>query len=222
MDEAKLDKLGLKPLAGELAKIDALKSKADLPALIAHFNLTGERAPFEFGIHQDNRDSTKYIVDFGQSGLGLPDRDYYLKADDAKLHAILDQYSAHVEKVLALAGDKHAAQNAKDIVALETELAKVQWTKVESRDPVKAYNKVQLPDLSTTMPGFDWKKYLTAAGLAGKMDYVIVSQPSYFGGLAKIVDATPLPVWKAYFKWHMLSALVADAVEAVRRRGVRV
>ncbi len=206
MNEARLDKLGLKPLAEDLAKIDKLKSKNDIPALIAKLNQTSVNAPFDIGVHQDNKDSTKYIVDFGQSGLGMPDRDYYLKDDDAKLHAVRDKYQAHVETMMKLAGDKHAAADAKSILALETELARVQWTKVENRDPVKAYNKVQVAALPALVPGFDWKKYLVAANLDGKMDYVIVSQPSYLTGFSKVLAATPLPVWKAYFKWHLISS----------------
>jgi predicted metalloendopeptidase len=206
MDEKKLDELGLTPLKSEFDKVAALKDKKDIPALIAHYNRVNVTAPYDIGVHQDNKDSTKYVVDFSQSGLGLPDRDYYLKKDDAKLKEALGKYEAHITKMLTMAGDKKAAAKAKAIVALETELAKVQWTKVENRDPIKAYNKEDLAKLDGLTPGYNWKPYLTEAGLDGKVTYVIVSQPSYLTGFAKVLKATPLNVWKDYFTWHVLSS----------------
>jgi predicted metalloendopeptidase len=205
MDEARLETLGLKPLEGEFKKIDALKDKKQIPALIAHYNRIGVAAPYDVGVHQDNKDATKYVVDFSQSGLGLPDRDYYLKDDDAKLKEIRAKYLAHIEKMLAMSGDKKAAANAKAILALETELAKVQWTKVELRDPVKAYNPTDVAKLNALTPGYDWKAYLTAAGIDGKVNYVIIGQPSFMKGFADVLKKTPLATWKTYFRWHLLS-----------------
>jgi predicted metalloendopeptidase len=206
MDEAKLEQLGITPLNGELAKIAALKDKSELPALLAHFGKIGVNVPYDFGIHQDNKDSTKYVADIYQSGLGMPDRDYYLKADDAKLADAKAKYLTHVEKTLALAGDKNAAANAKAIVDFETELAKVQWTKVELRDPIKAYNKVPLADMGKVAPDYDWNGYLQATGIAGKATYVIVSQPTYLKGFAEISNKTSLDTWKAYLTMHLVDA----------------
>jgi putative endopeptidase len=204
MDEKKLDGLGLAPLNAELAKVAALKDKSELPALMAHMSKLGVAAPYDFGIHQDAKDSTKYVADIYQGGLGLPDRDYYLKKDDAKLADARAKYQVHVEKMLTLAGDKNAAANAKAIVELETELAKVQWTKVENRNPVKTYNKVELAKLGETAPGYDWKSYLDATGISAKATYVIVSQPSYLKGFSEVANKTPLATWKAYFQWHVI------------------
>ncbi|HAT29948.1 MAG TPA: peptidase M13 [Janthinobacterium sp.] len=201
MDEKKLEELGLKPLKAELAKVAALQDKKEIPALLAHFSKLGVDSPYDFGVHQDAKDSTKYVVDFGQGGLGLPDRDYYLEAAKADTRA---KYLAHVEKMLTLAGDANAAANAKDILALETALAKVQWTKVENRDPVKGYNKVEIAKLGALTPGYDWSAYLNEAGITGKVDYVIVSQPSYLKGFNEVLKATPLATWKAYFEWHLV------------------
>jgi putative endopeptidase len=205
MDEAKLEALGLKPLQAEFAKIAATASKKDIPALIARSNRIGYAAPYDFDVELDARDSTKYAVNIGQSGLGMPDRDYYLK-DDPKLVQARTKYVAHVEKMLGLAGDKDAAKSAAAILKLETDMAQIQWTKVENRDPIKTYNKTAISALGTLTPGYDWQGYVQGLGLGGKVDYVIVNQPSYFTGLAKLIEATPLPVWKAYFKWHALSA----------------
>ena len=204
MDEAKLEQLGITPLNSELAKIAALKDKSELPALLAHLGKIGVNVPYDFGIHQDNKDSTKYVADISQSGLGMPDRDYYLKPDDAKLADAKAKYLAHVEKVLEMAGDKSAVFNARSILDFETELAKVQWTKVELRDPIKAYNKVMLADMAKVAPDYDWNSYLQATGIAGKATYVIVSQPTYLKGFAEISNRTSLETWKAYLTMHLV------------------
>jgi putative endopeptidase len=206
MDEARLEQLGITPLNAELAKIAAIRDKAELPALLAHLGQIGVNVPYDFGIHQDAKDSTKYVADIGQGGLGMPDRDYYLKADDAKLADARAKYQQHVEKTLALAGDKNAAAKAKAIVDFETEIARVQWTKVENRDPVKTYNKVVLADMAKTAPGYDWKSWLDASGISAKTTYVIVSQPSYLKGFAEVSNKTALDTWKAYLQMHLIDA----------------
>lgn len=205
MNTAAIDAKGIEPLNPIFSRIDAITSKDQLPALVAYFNRVNINAPQDVSIHQDAKDSSKYIVDLGQSGLGLPDRDYYLKDDDAKLKSVRDAYQKHIEKMLALAGDKDAAQSAAAILRLETALAKVQWTKVQQRDPVKSYNKITLANLNALSPNYALTAYLGALGVKDKIDYVIVSQPSYFKGLAKVIQDTTLATWKTYFKWHALS-----------------
>jgi putative endopeptidase len=209
MDEAALEKLDLRPLASEFARIAALKRRAQIPGLIAHFSLLGVGAPYRPQVHQDARDATKYVFDLHQGGLGMPDRDYYLENDD-RLQQIRAKYLQHVETMLRLAGDSAAgepaaAQEAHDIVALETALAKVQWTKVENRDPVKTYNRVELTQLARLAPGYNWKAYLSDAGVAAKVDYLVISQPSYITAFNELVARTPLPVWRSYFRWRLLS-----------------
>jgi predicted metalloendopeptidase len=204
MDEAKLEKLGTKPLAGELSRIRGLKDKKGIPGLIAHFNKTGVPAPYGVGVSQDARNSTQYAAYMGQSGLGLPDREYYLKKDDAKMADALAKYELHVAKILGLAGNKDGVEKAKAIVALETELAKVQWSRVDNRDPVKRYNKMEISKLAEIAPGYDWKVALGATGIAAKTDSVVVAQPSYMTEFAKLVDSTALETWKAYFEWQLL------------------
>jgi len=205
MDEARLEQLGVAPLKDQLARIAAVKDKAALPALFAQLNRIGVTVPLSFYIHQDAKDSTRYVADLHQDGLGMPDRDYYLKTDDAKLVEIRAKYGQHVEKMLTLAGSKTAVADAKAIVDLETELAKVQWTKVENRDPVKAYNKVELSKLAAMAPGFDWNAWLAASGIQGKTDYVIVSQPSFFKGFADVLNRVPLSTWQAYLQLHTVN-----------------
>jgi len=206
MDEARLEQLGAAPLKAELGKIAALKDKSELPALLANLGKIGVGVPFDYGIHQDNKDSTKYVADIGQGGLGMPDRDYYLKADDAKLAATKAKYLAHVEKMLSMAGDKNAGANAKAIVDFETEIARVQWTKVELRDPIKAYNKVNLADMAKLAPNFDWNTWFQTTGITGKADYVIVGQPTYLKAFVEVANKTPIDTWKAYLSLHLIES----------------
>ena len=204
MNEAQLEALGMKPLLAEFAAIDAVKDSSALPTLVAHMNSIGAGAPYGLFVNLDARNSTQYAVILTQSGLGLPDRDYYLK-DDAKLKQARDAYRVHIEKMLGMAGESKAGENAAAILNLETSLAKIQWTRVEERDPIKTYNKTALTELAVLMPGYDWQRYVRGAGIEGKVDSVIVREPSYFTALSKIMTGTPLPVWKAYFKWRVLS-----------------
>ena len=204
MDEAKVEAAGLKALDSALTNIAAMTAKKEVPAAMATFAMLGVGSPFVPFVHQDNKDSTKYIIDVYQYGLGLPDRDYYLK-DTEKYVQTRAQYQAHIEKMLTLAGDKDAAAKAKAIFGFETDLAKIQWDKVENRDPVKTYNKFELAKLPELAPGFDFTAWLTAGGMAGKLDYLIVSQPSYVTGVAKLLESAPLDTWKAYFQWRVIA-----------------
>ncbi len=204
MDEATLQRLDLSSLAAELARVTVLKRKAQIPALIAHFAVLGISAPYVPRIEQDARDSSRYVFDLRQGGLGLPDRDYYLQ-DEPQLSQMRANYLQHIETMLKMAGQARAAQQAHDILALETELAKVQWTKVENRDPVKTYNRFELPQLGQLAPGYQWNSYLAGAGVAGKIDYLVINQPSYIAAFDKLLQQTPLAIWKSYFRWRLLS-----------------
>jgi putative endopeptidase len=204
MDQERLQTLGYKPLAGELQRIRSLRDKKAVPALIAHLSQIGVPVPYSIYVGQDGRESTRYAAYINQNGLGMPDRDYYLKKDDAKLAAVRASYERHIGKILGMAGEQDAAAAAKAIVALETRLAEVQWTKVANRDPVKRYNKVDIAKLDTLTPGYDWKAALSAAGIANKVDYVIVNQPSYISGFNEVLATTELATWKSYFAWQLL------------------
>ena len=204
MDQARLETLGYKPLTGELQRIRGMRDKRAVPAMIAHLSQIGVPVPYGIYIGQDARESTRYAAYVSQSGLGMPDRDYYLKKDDAKLAKTRAAYEKHVEKTLSMAGEKNAAAAAKAILDFETQLAEVQWTKVDNRDPVKRYNKVEIAKLGELTPGYDWKAALAAAGIANKVDYVIVNQPSYLKGFNDILARTDLATLKSYFEWQLL------------------
>jgi putative endopeptidase len=204
MNEAALEQLGLTPLAAEFARVDALHSKQQIASLIAHFNRIGVPAPYSPSVHQDAKDSTRYVFDLRQDGLGLPDRDYYL-LNDRQLQQSRLLYALHVGKMLRLAGDDQAWLHARQVVQLETALAREQWTQVQNRNPVKTYNKVAFDKLSHLAPGYDWQAYLRAAGVAGRTDYLVIGQPSYLSGFSTLLAVTPLSVWKTYFRWHLLN-----------------
>ena len=206
MDEDRLEKLGAKPIVPQMRAIDAMKSKRDLPMVIAQFNEVGITTPYVAVVGQDARDPQHYIPLIYQSGLGLPDRDYYLKDDDAKLKDTRDKYVLHVARLLSLAGDADADADAAQVLELETRLARVQWTRVENRDPVKTYNKVALSGLDGLTPGYVWKPWLSASRMAGKTTAVVVAQPSYLKGFGETVEAMPLTAWKAYFKYHVIAS----------------
>ncbi len=202
MDEAHAEALGYQPISQELARIDAIKSKDELPALMAHYARIGVTTPIAGYVHQDNKDSTQYIVDFTQSGIGLPDRDYYLNKD-AKFVQLRAAYAAYAAKNLALIGVKDAEKAGKTLLALETKLAQSHWTNVETREAERVYNKFSVAKLKTLSPGFDWDTYLQESGITATT--VIVSEPSYFTGFAKVYKDTSLEVWKLYFKQFVVA-----------------
>ena len=212
MNEAKLEELGLKPLEKEFAAIEAIAHKRDLARVFAHFARIGAPSPVFYGIVQDPKEATQYIASVGQaapyygtpSGLGLPDRDYYL-SDEPKFKTLRAQYVAHVERMLRMAGVTGAAQAARDILQLETGMARIQWTRVDDRDDEKVYNKYQFSKLANVTPDFDWGAYLAEVG-AEKSPGLIVRQPSYFQGLARLMKQNSLSVWRLYLKFHLLSS----------------
>ena len=202
MDTARIEALGLKPLSAELASIDGLQSRKDLTRLIAHLQEIGVGTPFEPEIDQDHRESTAYALYLGQSGLGLPDRDYYLE-DTPRFKDVRAKYLQHIERMLGLAGDPDAGRNAKAIVKLETDLARVQWTKVRNRDPIATYNKYSVAKLRALAPDLDWSSYLSSTGMTAARN-VIVQQPSYIRAASVMLRKAPLPTWRAYFRCQLL------------------
>lgn len=205
MNEKRAEELDIAALTPELTKIDKLTQKSELPALIGQLAKLGVALPVQSFVGQDGRDATRYAVYVSQGGLGLPDRDYYLK-DDAKFKAYRDAYLKHISTMLSMSGEKDAEKNAAAIFALETQLATLQWSRVENRDPVKTYNKTEIDKLKELTPDFNWSAYFDSWGSGNKTEYVVLRQPSFFSGLNKVLQDTPLDTWKAYFKWQVLSA----------------
>ena len=204
LDADMAETLGLNPLRGDLARIANLKNHADLATLWGEWQQYRVGTPVVLYVSQDSKNSSEYITGASQAGLGLPDRDYYLK-DDEKSKEILAKYQAFIEKMWTLAGLENASKAAAGILALETELAKLHWTRIKNRDRNATYNKMTLADLAKQAPGFDWKTLFSAAGL-GNIDAVVVRQPDYFAGFAKLQKATPVAQWQNYLTFHLLRA----------------
>lgn len=204
MDEARIEQQGAKPLQPELEAIDALKRTEDLAPMMAQFGRLGVSMPIDMSVEQDAKHSTEYALWFSQGGLGLPDRDYYL-SEDAKLLDFRKKYREHIAKMLTLLGDAHAADEAGRIVALETAMARIQWTRVANRDPQKAYNPQTPAQLKQLSPSMDWNGYFAKAGAPDQLPALIVRQPDYLSGLSGLINATPLPTWKEYLRFRLLS-----------------
>ncbi len=219
MDEAAVAKAGLGPLRGELAAIDAIGSIGEIAAAMGRLDWLGVDLPINFYIALDGRDTTRNLPWFTQGGLLLPDRDYYLVTGDAKFAQARAAGLAYVTRLLALSGaGGDAAVQATAVIELETALARIQSTRVENRDPVKAYNRMPADALGDLARGFDWPAYLKASGLAGRASEIVVRQPGYLTAFAAQLQATPPPVWKAYLRSHLLHAyapyLGAEFVDA--------
>ncbi|MCE1229785.1 MAG: M13 family metallopeptidase [Firmicutes bacterium] len=204
MDEATLQKRGATPLKPYLARIDKLRSPRQLPAFLAAWHNDGLGGAFGFHVSQDAKESTRYLGSLGQGGLTLPDRDYYLKEDD-KSKDLRAKYLAHMERMFVLMAEKlqMAQLHAKEVLDLETRLAKLQWSRVELRDPVKRYNKRTLVQLHEEAPGFDWTAYFAARG--AKVTELNLSTPSFFQGFAKLAETLPADQWRTYLRWHLLN-----------------
>ncbi len=214
MDEDRAEKLGMTPILPRLAAIDAVKTKEDLVHALAEKNKLGVGGPFICAVGTDAKNSDQHILELEQFGLGLPDRDYYL---DPKFKSKLAAYQVYVEKLLTLAKIPDAKKAAADIVALETQIAKAQWSKVENRNVDKTYNKMSVAELAKLAPGIDWKQYFADIG-AKDVAYVTVAQPSYFTAMAKMLDTVPLATWKTWLKFRAVNGyaglLSKDFVDA--------
>ncbi len=199
MDEGAIEAAGAKPLAPQFAAIAAIATPADLVRMFGQNNRIGIRGPLNFSVRQSPIDNTQYFPSISQGGLGLPDRDYYLK-DDAKFADIRTKYVAHIAQMLTLAGRSDAGGAAKRIFALETAIATAHWTQAEQRQVEKTVNPMAAADLGKKFPGLDWTGWIDAASLSGN-PIVNVSQPSAVAGIAKLIVATPLATWKDYLDW---------------------
>ena len=205
MNEARVERLGIKPLQAELQLAAGLKNVRDLGALMGHLDRIGIASPLAGFVRPDSKNSAQYAFWITQSGLGLPDRDYYL-SDDARLVGFRTKYREHVEKMLHLLGDATAAKEADKIIALETAMAKLQWTRVANRDAQKTYNPKILAQLAKEAPAIDWNAYFTEAGLTGTLPTLVVRQPEYEQGLSSLIASTPIATWSSYFRFRILSS----------------
>ena len=191
MDQAGIEAKGLAPFDPWLTEVRGLKSRTDLAKLYSDADRLGIAIPFAMFVGQDRKASDQYALNIFQAGLGMPDRDYYLSADPKQLETKA-KYLQHLTNVLTLADESNAPARAKAILDFETKIAQVHWTKVQSRQADKTYNKMTLADLRQSASGFDLPALLKADG--ANVDYVIVYQPSALKGISALLGRTPLPV----------------------------
>jgi endothelin-converting enzyme/putative endopeptidase len=205
-DEAVIEARGLETLKPQLEAIARLKSVRELAPLVARLQLYagGYRTIlFQGGSTQDPDDSEKQIAALDQGGLGLPDRDYYIK-DDAKSKETRERYVQHVQKIFELLGDSSetAKKNAQTLMRMETALAKASQTRVERRDPYKLKNKIDMAGLEKLVPNFDWPVYFTELKFP-KFQILNATAPGFFQEVNTLIGTEPLSEWKTYLRFHV-------------------
>lgn len=215
-DFDKRNEIGATPLQPEFDKVDALENYDDLAQYFAYANKMGINVPLALFVYQDLKNPTIYTVYTWQSGLGLPDREYYLK-DDERSKEIQAKYLEHIEKMLTLAGLPDASSSASAIMNLETTLAEKHLEKEKTRDLVSLYNMFPVDTLSNIMPQFNWTAFLVEAGLA-EQDKLGVLMLDYTKALDNIITSTDLDTWKTYLKWSIVDAYASRLNEEMDRQ----
>jgi putative endopeptidase len=205
MDEAAIEAKGLAALAPELARIDAVTGLDGLPALLAHEHTNGARAFFTFSSTEDNADATKVIAEVDQGGLGMPDRDYYLRTDAASAE-LRQKYRRHVANMFELIGEvpQIADTHADLVLAMEGELARASLDRVKRRDPKNLDHKLSRAELAALAPRFAWDDYFAAVGQGG-VDSLNVASPDFVKGFNEVLINYEVPVLKFYLRWHLIS-----------------
>ncbi|MBQ0719523.1 MAG: peptidase M13 [Gammaproteobacteria bacterium] len=212
LDTEAIINLDLAPLATELVLIEVMDTHADVATFFARSNASGIDSPLNFWVDQDAKDSTKYIVYLTQSGLGLPDRDYYFDESE-RGQEILQKYRRYIEQLMSLAKAQVSAQTVDNIIAIETALATAQWTKVENRDSDKTYNKLSTGALQQLLPDYHLDVFLDGLGIGGQSE-VIVRQPTYAQALNRIFTEITIEQWQDYLRFKVLNAYAAYLPEA--------
>jgi endothelin-converting enzyme/putative endopeptidase len=208
MDEAAIEQRGARPLQPYFGQINAMRSLRDLPPVLArlHLALADDGLFFSFGSSQDYADASRVIAFANGGGLGLPDRDSYLKTDAASA-AIRVKYVAHIGRVFALLGEDavRARRSAGKVMEIETALARASLSRVDKRDPYKLFHKMNMQGLQALTPGFDWRAYLAALG-ESQLSTFNVSEPAFYKALARQWRANDLDAIKTYLRWHVARA----------------
>ena len=217
MDMAAINAAGMKPAQGDLARIAAAKTPADIARLIGDPALSLD-GPFGFSVYPDEKHPSQYAVHLGQSGLGMPDRDYYLK-DDKALAADRAAYKVWLEKALNLAGIPDAKSRAAAVYDLEVKMAQMSWAAADRRDQDKIYNPTTIAGLEKSAPEFPWGAFMAAAGVSENSPHgprvMIVGEVTAFPKLTKVFAATPVSVWRDYLVTRYMHAFAAELPSAV-------
>ena len=205
-DVAGIDAKGLRPLASYFERFDAAVTPGEIVSAVAMLSSEGLDMGIGIWIHPDDEDPTRYLTDFVQSDLGLPERDYYLSSEP-RFATVRDAYRRHLERVLALSGLKDAASKAEAIVALETQMARAQWTQVATRVPGATAHRYTRAQLATMSPGLDLTQVAKGIGIPATIDRFNVSEPDYVAAYGKLLTEVPVPVWRAYLRLRLIDHL---------------
>ena len=204
LDSARAESLGVTPLRGELARIASITSTKDLPALFAHLARLGVPRPIAVGVGSDQKNSAMNAVYAGQSGLGLPDRDYYLKPG-ARMDSVRRAYVDYNTRLFTLAELPDPAGAAERVLALETVLARKQWARTRTRDPNATYNRMTVAKLAASTPRFAWIVYLDSLGVGAARE-IVVQEPDYMVAVDSLVASTPIATWREYLASKLLDS----------------
>lgn len=206
MDTIKIEEQGIKELSSEFEKIASITKKEELEKQILHFQKNGIKTAFVIYSRADAKNSQVEVTHFHQSGLGMPDRDYYLSKDE-RFVKIREKYLLYVEKIFSLLGDDQAKAktNAEEVLNLETQLATASMDRLSMRDPHKTYNKFTLSSLIELAPNFDWKNYFTELNLDDP-GTIIISHPDFIATFDKALNTVDIEKWKTYFRWHLINS----------------
>jgi putative endopeptidase len=204
MDSMKIEELGLKPLQSRLDRIDALKSYKDFPAFFATNFKESMGSPIAFYIGTDEKSSKEHLATMAQSGLSLPDRDYYI-VDNERFAKIRVAYKDHLQKMFVLMGDDEATakKNSEIVFAIEKELAVNSMSRIDQRVPENTYHKMTVAEVQKLSPNYNWNTYFNALGLEG-VDYVNITSVDFLKATDKQLKETSIADWKVYFKWHLV------------------
>ena len=197
------DQASVGPLKDVLTAIGAVQDHADVVRMFAHLRKIGVTSPFVMYVNADSGDSSKYAVYMTQSGLGLPNRDYYLKEGE-KFDAIRAAYPGYVAGLMSTAGFGDADARAQSVIALEHDIANAHWKAVDNRDATKTNNRIAVGELVKVSEKINWTSFFDEAGVID-VNEAFVRQPSYFKALGEVLSATPIDVWKDYFRYHLIS-----------------
>lgn len=206
MDEEALEAFGAAPIRGDLDRIAAISSRAEVVEEIHRQQLAGISPVFDFSAQHDFRNSRNIIAHIAQGGLGLPDREYYLR-DEESFRTIRRQYVAHIARMLELAGSSPsaAANDAKRVLALETQLARASMPRTDLRRPENVYHLTPISELQTIAPLFEWPSFFRALG-RDDLRAVNVAQPEYIQTASRLLSRESLDTWKAYLRWKLIDA----------------
>jgi putative endopeptidase len=215
MNTGLVERRGLSPLMPALRRIAALGDAHNLAALISDLAEDGNPAPlFRFGVEQDEKDSSRQIAAIGQSGLSLPDRDYYI-VDSKRFQEIRRQYIEHMTRMFTLAGDapEQAGKEAAAVLEIETALAKASTSRTDLRQPENRYHIYSIADFQKLAPAFDFTVYFNAVKVS-QFDTLNVATPNFFKAVNELISTEPVASWKSYLRWHLIHASASNLPKA--------